>query len=381
MDFSGISLVTGAAGFMGSHVVETLVRAGIRVRATSRPRKDLSFFENLGVEYVGADLTKPATLPRLFEGNVDRVFHLGAICNFSTPYEKLSPTNVKGVDHMTRLAMENNVKCFVHVTSTSVYGYYKGKPFSEDDVREPGDDYGKSKKAGEDIVFEKIKQGLPAIIVRPCTVYGPRCNDGAGKVFSRPSAITAIPGSGDQKLSNIRAEDVADVLETIAQAREDRGEVGQLDANMLSVLNGLAASGYADLVRLALSRVTAHPAQVQAAAQAALSTFQGNSAEPAEAQAIRQLKDLLGPSAASQAIVETVYQRFVAVGGPEQADLTGFLIAAADKRAIPPSVMAILLTKAQEAVTHTDGSFMDSEYARILAHAPSSTAPRKASAA
>ena len=231
MEFSGISLVTGAGGFMGSHVVEALAGSGIKVRATARPRKDLSFFENLGVEYVAADFTQPDTLPRLFDGNVDRVFHLGAICNFSTPYEKLFPTNVAGVDHITRLAMENKVKCFVHVTSTSVYGYYNGSPFSENDERNPMDNYGKSKRDGENIVFAKMGQGLPAIIVRPCTVYGPRCNDGAGKVFSRPTAISAIPGSGDQKLSNIRAEDVADAVLFLSRRDDAVGQTYNLSDN------------------------------------------------------------------------------------------------------------------------------------------------------
>ncbi len=225
MKFKGISLVTGAAGFMGSHVVERLVESGFRVRATSRPRKDTSFFDRLGVEYVAADLTRPETLAPLFKGDVDRVFHLGAICNFSTPYDRLYPTNVQGVDHITRLALEKGVKIFVHVTSTSVYGRYKGKPFSEDDPREPADDYGRSKRDGEDIAFQKMRAGLPMVIVRPCTVYGPRCNDGAGKVFSRPTAITAIPGSGRQKLSNIRAEDVA---EAVLYLSEQESAVGQV---------------------------------------------------------------------------------------------------------------------------------------------------------
>ncbi len=225
MEFSGISLVTGAAGFMGSHVVDHLVRKGIRVRATARPRKDISFFEKLGVEYVAADLTKPETLPQLFEGEVDRVFHLGAICNFSTPYRDLYPTNVTGVDHITKLALEKKVKSFVHVTSTSVYGYYSGTSYKESDQRHPENDYGKSKTEGENIVFKRIEEGLPAVIIRPCTVYGPRCTDGAGKAFSRPSSISAIPGNGKQLLSNIRAEDVATAVEHLSLKEGITGEV------------------------------------------------------------------------------------------------------------------------------------------------------------
>ncbi len=225
MAYSGISLVTGAAGFLGSHVVEYLVKQGVRVRATARPRKDLTFFENLGVEYMGADLSKPETLKPLFEGDVDRVFHLGAVCNLSTPYEKLFPINVNGVKQITRLAMENQVKKFVHVTSTSVYGYYDGIPYSETDKRHPENDYGRSKRDGEDVVFNRMDQGLDAIIVRPCTVYGPRCTDGAGKVFSRPSSISAIPGSGSQLLSNIRVEDVAAALYYLSEKQNITGQV------------------------------------------------------------------------------------------------------------------------------------------------------------
>ncbi len=225
MEYSGISLVTGAAGFMGSHVVEHLAAKGVQVRATARPRQDISFFKNLGVEYVAADLTQPKTLPPLFEGNVDRVFHLGAICNLSTPYKDLHPTNVEGVGHITKLALEKKVKRFIHVTSTSVYGYYSGKPYSEDEKRHPENDYGKSKAAGEDIVFQRIEEGLPAVVIRPCTVYGPRCTDGAGKAFSRPSSISAIPGSGKQLLSNIRAEDVARAVEHLSLTEGITGEV------------------------------------------------------------------------------------------------------------------------------------------------------------
>jgi len=117
------------------------------------------------------------------------------------------------------------VKRFVHVSSTSVYGYYTGKPFAESDERLPRDNYGCSKRDGENVVLERIKEGLPATILRPCTVYGARCNDGAGKAFSRPSSIAAIPGNGRQRLANIRAEDVAAAAEFLSHREDTIGQV------------------------------------------------------------------------------------------------------------------------------------------------------------
>jgi len=224
VDFDGITLVTGAAGFMGRYVVEHLVAHGVRVRATARPRKDTSYFDNMGVEFVGADLTKPETLPPLFEGGVDRLFHLGAICNFSTPYRDLYPTNVLGVDRITRLALDAGIKRYIHVGSTSVYGPYRGTPFTEDAPRNPQDNYGRSKRDGENIVWQRVEEGLPAIVTRPSTVYGPGCNDGAGKVFSRPISMAAIPGSGRQLLANVRAEDVAAAVEHLSHLDEAVGK-------------------------------------------------------------------------------------------------------------------------------------------------------------
>ncbi len=159
MKFTGITLVTGAAGFMGSHLVEHLAKSGVKVRATARPRKDTSFFDRLGVQYVAADLTKPETVPPLFEGDVDRVIHMGAICNFCTPYEQLYPTNVAGVALITEAAIKAGVKRFVHVTSTSVYGPYTGTPFREDSPRNPQDDYGRSKRDGENMLFQGARKG------------------------------------------------------------------------------------------------------------------------------------------------------------------------------------------------------------------------------
>jgi UDP-glucose 4-epimerase len=155
---------------------------------------------------------------------VDRIFHLGAICNFSTPYKDLYPTNVVGVERITQLALDAGVKRYVHCGSTAVYGPYRGTPFTEDSSRNPQDNYGRSKRDGENVVWRRIEEGLPAIITRPCTVYGPGCNDGAGKAFSRPTSITAIPGNGKQLLANVRAEDVAAAVVHLSHLDEAVGK-------------------------------------------------------------------------------------------------------------------------------------------------------------
>jgi nucleoside-diphosphate-sugar epimerase len=223
MDFEGITLVTGAAGFIGRHLVRQLAELGVTVRASDRPGVDLAPLRQPGVDFVPADLTASETLAGLFAGDVDRVFHVGAICNLSTPYARLRPVNVEGVEHITRLALEAGVRCYVQVSSTSVYGRYRGKPFAEEDPREPQDDYGRSKRDGEDVVWKRIGEGLRGMVTRPCTVYGPGCNDGAGKVFSRPTATLAVPGSGDQLLSNVRVEDVACALVHLSHRDEALG--------------------------------------------------------------------------------------------------------------------------------------------------------------
>lgn len=224
MRHMGITLVTGATGFIGRHLVAHLVRRGVKVRACVRPSRDARELVRLGVDVVRADLTVPQTLPPLFAGDVDRVFHLGAICNLSTPYSVLRRVNVDGVERIAALALRAAVRSFVHVSSTSVYGAYRGIPFVEDAPRAPQDDYGRSKRDGEDVIWQRLGEGLPAVVLRPCAVYGPGCIDGGGKVFSRPMSLPAIPGDGRPRLSNVRVEDVVAAAHFLSE-REDA--VGQ----------------------------------------------------------------------------------------------------------------------------------------------------------
>lgn len=221
MMYDKITLVTGAGGFIGSHIVSLLADSGVTVRAT-----DMRAPARLpaGVQFMQADLRNRDDVTPLLEG-VDRIFHVAGICNLSTPYEKLRPVNVHAVDVITELALKKQVRRFVHMSSSSVYGLYNGTAFSEEAPCRPADSYGQSKFDGETIVRRRMAEGLQAVILRPCTVYGPGCNDGAGKVFSRPSDIPGIPGNGKQKLANVRVEDVSNAAIFLSQRDDAAGHI------------------------------------------------------------------------------------------------------------------------------------------------------------
>jgi UDP-glucose 4-epimerase len=291
MDFDGIALVTGAAGFLGRHLTAALAKSGVRLRAAVRADEDTAPLRELGAELRTADLRDPETLPPLFEGGVERVFHLAAICNLSTRYADLAPTNVVGVERITRLALRAGVKRYVQMSSTAVYGPHRGLPFREDAPRTPQDDYGRSKLAGEEVVWRSIQEGLAAVIARPCTVYGPGCTDGAGKVFSRPTSIAAVPGSGRQRLSNVRVEDVAAAAIHLSELDDAVGQAFNIaddshpELGEALALAAEAFGGRAPRLRLPLGLV-----MVLARLQGGVARLRGRIPD-LEADAVRFLRD------------------------------------------------------------------------------------------
>jgi dTDP-glucose 4,6-dehydratase len=177
--------VTGAGGFVGSHVVEALVAAGARVRALCRynSRDDsgtLTWIDEsirAEVEVVLGELRDIESVARAIAG-MDAVFHLGA--QIAIPYSYVNPrdymeTNVIGALNVAQAALKHDVARVVHTSTSEVYGTAQRVPIAEDHPLEAQSPYAAS-KIGADKVMDSFHRsyGLPVVVLRPFNTYGPR---------------------------------------------------------------------------------------------------------------------------------------------------------------------------------------------------------------
>ena len=168
------ALVTGATGYIASHLIPTLVEAGWDVLATGRRREPPPL--PAGVDYAAANLVKDD--PWVFSGLMERithVFHLAGASSSLSDQKEMEQVNVDGTRRLLQAAKPWPIQRFVHMSSTSVYGeeVELPSPVPEDVERHPSRGYGKAKDGAERMVEEFAAGGLPTVVVRPVTVYGP----------------------------------------------------------------------------------------------------------------------------------------------------------------------------------------------------------------
>lgn len=178
-------LVTGAGGFIASHLIETLVSQGARVRAFVRynSRGDPGLLSSLPpeilsqVELVAGDLRDLPAVQQAMRG-VTHVFHLGAL--IAIPYSYLHPaevvaTNVIGTLNVLLAARENQVARVVHTSTSEVYGTAQRVPMDESHPLQGQSPYSAS-KIGADKLAESFycAYNLPVVTVRPFNTFGPR---------------------------------------------------------------------------------------------------------------------------------------------------------------------------------------------------------------
>lgn len=178
-------LVTGAAGFLGSHLSEALVEKGARVRALVRynSRNDWGLLECLpptikgNIEVILGDLTDPYCTARAVAG-CSLVFHLAALIGI--PYSYLAPAqyvavNCGGTLNLLEAARVQGVECFIHTSTSETYGTAQYTPIDEAHPLRGQSPYAAS-KIGADKLAEsyQLSFGLSVVTLRPFNIYGPR---------------------------------------------------------------------------------------------------------------------------------------------------------------------------------------------------------------
>jgi NAD dependent epimerase/dehydratase len=178
------TLVTGAGGFIGSHLVEALVRMGAKVRAFVRynSRGDLGLLERLpkeikeAIEVFAGDLKDPEALRQPIKG-CELVFHLGSL--IAIPYSYINPmdfvqTNVVGTANLLNACLGNDVEKIVHTSTSEVYGTAIYCPIDEKHPLQAQSPYSATKIAADKLAESYYKAfGLSVATVRPFNTYGP----------------------------------------------------------------------------------------------------------------------------------------------------------------------------------------------------------------
>jgi len=237
-------LVTGADGFIGSHLVELLVQEGYHVKALSQYNSFnyWGWLENINclgqVEVVNGDVRDPHFCKHITK-DVDVVFHLAAL--IAIPYSYVAPdsyvdTNVKGTLNICQAALENNVKRVIHTSTSEVYGTAQYVPIDEKHPLQAQSPYSASKIGADAMAMSFFNSfDLPLTIARPFNTYGPR--QSARAVI--PTIITQIASGQKQiKLGDVSpTRDFNYVADTcrgflqLARCEEAIGEVVNIGSN------------------------------------------------------------------------------------------------------------------------------------------------------
>ncbi len=197
-------LVTGADGFIGSHLVELLVSRGHEVKALSQYNSfnNWGWLEDVpcldGIEVISGDVRDSHYCREITRG-VEVIYHLAALV--AIPYSYIAPesyvdTNITGTLNICQAALENKVRRVLHTSTSEVYGTAQYVPIDEKHPLQPQSPYSASKIAADAMALSFYNSfGLPVTIVRPFNTYGPR--QSARAVI--PTIITQI-ASGKKEI-------------------------------------------------------------------------------------------------------------------------------------------------------------------------------------
>ncbi len=168
-----LTLIIGGTGFAGGALARTLLSNGKPVRVMVRPGSNTAELRTHGAQLVEGDITHAADVLAAVEG-------CSLIYNFASPFRSAKPTdeyfravNVGGVRNIVDAVKQHHVPRFVHCSTIGVHGDVKEIPCRENSPYNPGDIYQETKLEAENFLQDEIALGLPAVIMRPSSMYGP----------------------------------------------------------------------------------------------------------------------------------------------------------------------------------------------------------------
>lgn len=177
MSSKQVALITGATGFIGSHLATRLLNEGHQVRVLCRKESVKKLLPEIAKESEIAfgDLKDEASLDRAVQG-ATHIYHCaGQVADWGSDQE-FNAANVQGTAWLLESAARHGVKRFVHLSSIAVFGVPSPENFTDETPYGPGlDPYSRTKIEGEKLVLEAFrKKNLPVTVLRPAVVYGPR---------------------------------------------------------------------------------------------------------------------------------------------------------------------------------------------------------------
>lgn len=220
-------LITGGNGFLGRNLTLALQERGDSVRVLALPTEDTTWLEKRSVEVFRGDLRNPDMLTAPMRG-VDGVFHLAAMIGTWRTMQDYYAVNVTGTRNVCRAALAHGVRRIVHISSAMVYNMMIGRPVTENDPLEPLDEpYCMTKAQGDKLVQRMIAEDhLPAVIIRPATIFGPGDQLNFGRIAHRVRAgKSIIIGSGDNAVPFVY---ITDMLQGLLLAMDHKHAVGQV---------------------------------------------------------------------------------------------------------------------------------------------------------
>ena len=203
-------LVTGASGFLGSHVAEQLIEQGHHVRALVRKSSNRTFLSSLeGIEWAEGSVEHSDSLEKAVQG-VHAIVHCAGLVKVRTPSEFFA-VNVQGTENLLQAACTHakGIKRFVLVSSLEAAGPSPdGQPVSVNDPPQPVTHYGRSKLEAEQVA-RSMKEALPITIVRPTAIYGPRDMEMFAVFQNVARGLLPMIGDGKNKVTMVYATDAA----------------------------------------------------------------------------------------------------------------------------------------------------------------------------